>query len=61
MNSHDKTEQCDLWCQGCEDYTDKLEDEYGYMLCSECNDTYENTTGYCPLSCCVGRGCDQSC
>lgn len=26
MNSETKTEVCDKWCKGCEEYTDKLDD-----------------------------------
>jgi hypothetical protein len=62
MNSEEKTKQCDKYCEGCEEYTDKLDDwASAYDLCEECNDKYENQTGYCPLNCCLGGGCDQSC
>ena len=63
MNSETKTEVCDKWCKGCEEYTDKLGDwgTNGAMLCEECNEKYDNKTGYCSLECCLGGGCDQSC
>lgn len=63
MNSETKTELCDKWCKGCEEYTNNLDDwnSGGVMLCEKCNMNYENSTGYCSLSCCLGNGCDQTC
>lgn len=61
MNSDIKTEKCDKWCKGCETYTDNLDDYWGHDLCEDCENAYENQTGYCSLECCLGGGCDQSC
>ena len=52
MNSDVKTDKCDKYCDdnsGCD------------RLCKECDDKYENKTGYCSLDCCLGYGCDESC
>lgn len=49
------------FCEGCEMYTDKKSDEYGFELCDDCNDIYDNKTGYCSLGCCLGGGCDEAC
>ena len=63
MNSDVKTDKCDKYCVGCEDYTDKYCDDNSGCdrLCKECDDKYENKTGYCSLDCCLGYGCDESC
>jgi hypothetical protein len=63
MNSTVKTEQCNLLCFGCDEYTDKLDNwgTDGVDLCEYCNLKYENYTGYCSVSCSLGNGCDQSC
>lgn len=61
MNSCEKTEQCQLYCKGCDEYTDKYGTEYINDICLECEEKYNNKTGYCGLSCCLGNGCDQSC
>ncbi|WP_295677364.1 hypothetical protein [uncultured Empedobacter sp.] len=63
MKSELKTESCDKWCDGCELYTDKTENynSKGFDLCDSCNDVFEDKTGYCSLSCCLGNGCDQTC
>ena len=51
-------------CDGC-DCTildeNLTNDYYGYWLCEECNESYNDKTGYCSLSCCLGYGCDDSC
>ncbi len=51
----------DKYCQGCDEMVDKLEDIHNALLCDECNDKYDNKTGYCSLTCCLGYGCDGSC
>lgn len=56
-----KTESCSEWCEGCERYTDLLLDSHFYKLCKECDEKYDNETGYCSLSCYLGHGCDGSC
>lgn len=63
MNSGTKTDVCDKWCIGCEEYTDNLDNwgTNGVMLCEYCNEKYENKTGYCSLDCCLSGRCDQSC
>lgn len=61
MNSDIKTEVYNLYCIGCGEYTDKLDDFNGVDLCDECNEIYDNITGYCSLECCLGGGCDESC
>lgn len=61
MNSEVKTDKCDKWCPGCEEFTDELEYIDGHNLCSECADIYDNKTGYCSLHCCLGGECDGSC
>jgi hypothetical protein len=63
MKSETKTDVCDKWCEGCEEYTDKLDNwgTYCIDLCEECNENYENITGYCSLRCSLGFGCDSSC
>ena len=50
------------YCQGCdEEITNGYESVNHDKLCKECDDAYDNQTGYCSLSCCLGGGCDQSC
>jgi hypothetical protein len=63
MTSKNKTDICDKFCKGCEEYTDKLDNwgTDGIDLCEECNENYENTTGYCSIQCSLGWGCDGSC
>ena len=61
MNSYEKTEQCQLYCKGCDEYCDKYGDYNGLDLCEEFDNKYDNKTGWCSLSCCLGNGCDQSC
>jgi len=50
-----------LFCKGCEEMVDELFNDHGYKLCSDCNEKYDNKTGYCSLNCCLGGGCDQTC
>ena len=50
-----------FWCEGCEEKVSKTNTCFGYKLCDECNDKYNNETGYCSLHCCLGGGCDGSC
>jgi len=63
MNSETQTKECRLFCGGCEEYTDKLDNwgTNGIMLCENCNEKYDNKTGYCSLNCSLGGGCDQTC
>lgn len=61
MKSEVKTEKCNLFCKGCEEYTDKYGEYNGMDLCEECDDKYDNKTGYCSLSCSLGNGCDGTC
>ena len=61
MNSYEKTEQCQLYCKGCDEYCDKYWEYNGLDICEECDNKYDNKTGWCGLSCCLGNGCDQSC
>jgi len=61
MKSEVKTEKCNLFCRGCEEYTDKYGECYGMNICEECEDKYDNKTGYCSLECSLGGGCDQTC
>ena len=63
MNSENKTEKCNKWCKGCEEWTDKLEDWNGdgVELCEGCCEKYDNRTGYCSFDCCISGICDQSC
>lgn len=50
-----------LYCQGCNEHFEKLEDYTGHDLCEECSEKYDNKTGYCSFNCCLGYGCDGSC
>lgn len=59
MDIKDKTNK--VLCIGCEEMVESLTNEYGYKLCDECNEKYDNKTGYCSLSCSLGDGCDQTC
>ncbi len=61
MNSYEKTEHCQLYCKGCDEYCDKYGDYNGLDICEECDNKYDNKTGWCSLSCSLGNGCDQSC
>ena len=61
LNSEIKTEDNKLFCVGCENYTDKLYHDYRYDLCFECNEKYDDKTGYCSLFCCINNQCDDSC
>jgi hypothetical protein len=61
MNSETKTDKCNKLCAGCEEYTDKYENQNAIDLCKECDDIYDNKTGYCSLHCCLGGECDGSC
>ena len=61
MKSYEKTEECNLYCKGCDEYCDKYGELNGMDLCCECDEIYYNKTGWCGLSCCLGNGCDQSC
>lgn len=63
MDSEFKTEICDKYCQRCDEFTDILEQSYDcrIMLCNECNEKYDNKTGYCSVDCCVSGNCDQTC
>jgi len=49
------------FCEGCEELVEKLEDYTGRDLCESCSEKYDNKTGWCSLSCCLGNGCDQTC
>lgn len=49
------------FCSNCEEWKPNIEKEYGAMLCPDCSNLYDNKTGYCSLSCCLGNGCDESC
>jgi hypothetical protein len=49
-------------CVGCENSIgDYISFERQGTLCKECDDVYDNKSGYCSISCCVGNGCDGSC
>ncbi len=61
MKSEIKTEKCNLCCKGCDEYTDKYGEYNGMDLCEDCDDKYNNQTGYCSLQCSLGGGCDQTC
>lgn len=50
-----------VYCKGCDEMVNKLTNNYGTKLCDKCNDKYDNKTGYCSLSCCLGNGCDETC
>jgi len=54
-------EEQKLKCDWCEEVLTESYREKGHLLCGECWEIYENQTGYCGLSCCMGQGCDQSC
>ena len=45
MNSYEKTEQCQLYCKGCDEYCDKYGDYNGLYICEECDNKYDNKTG----------------
>ncbi len=62
-NSEQKTEICNLYCIGCDTYTNKLEDNNskGIDLCTECNNSFEDKTGWCSINCCITGNCDQTC
>jgi len=63
MKSEEKTEECNLYCQGCEMFVDNLDDynSRGAELCDECNEKFEDKTGHCSINCCVNGNCDQTC
>lgn len=46
MNSEIKTDKCIYFCEGCEEYTEKLDNwgTNGIKLCESCNEKYDNTT-----------------
>ena len=49
-------------CEGCDNVEVELTNDYKhYWLCKECNDSYNNKTGWCSLSCCISGRCDQTC
>lgn len=54
---------CDhIDCKGGHPDEEELEDVGdGYKLGESCNDKYDNRTGYCDVSCCMGYGCTQVC
>lgn len=49
------------FCEWCEELFDEVRNDNGPNLCEECNNKYQNETGYCSLSCCMGNGCDETC
>jgi len=61
MKSYEKTDECQLYCKGCDEFCDEYGTEYRNDICKECEEIYNNKTGWCGLSCCLGNGCDQSC
>lgn len=61
MNSNVKTDKTQLFCVGCEEFTDKFGSINDKNLCVNCDDRYDNKTGHCSLSCCLGYGCDEVC
>lgn len=34
---------------------------YEHILCSECDDSRDNKTGYCDMDCQLGNGCSGAC
>ncbi len=50
------------YCEGCdESFLELFYDNRINGLCQSCNEVYDNKTGHCSLSCCMGNGCDESC
>ena len=62
---NDNIIECDFG--DCENHLpkDKMErysDGYDtYYVCPACEDKVDDQTGFCPLSCQMGQGCDESC
>ena len=49
-------------CQNCDKPSAKGEMVYDIgWVCQKCLDSAVNETGYCSMSCQLGRGCDGSC
>jgi len=49
-------------CEYCEELTlNGKEYPYNCILCDECQEKYDNKTGYCSLDCCILGHCDSSC
>lgn len=49
---------CD-YCKDIEAVTTSYDDKYN--LCEDCDEAYDNKTGWCGLSCCITGRCDSSC
>lgn len=58
---HLSNNEIKLYCDGCSELTDKFYTDYHYNLCYDCNEKYNDETGYCSLNCCLGGQCDESC
>lgn len=49
-------------CDHCEEQCDNVSVQYrNYKLCDDCNDKYDDKTGFCSLYCCVTGTCDEVC
>jgi hypothetical protein len=48
-----------IYCE--EEIKQDYESSNNIGLCEECDNAYENKTGYCSLECCISGYCDQTC
>lgn len=48
-------------CEYCGSFEDVTNEFKHFKLCGECNETYDDKTGYCSLYCCIENRCDDSC
>lgn len=63
LYSETKSEKCEKYCVGCEMYTNEFCEDNSSCdnLCKDCDDDYNNITGYCSLDCCLTGVCDGAC
>jgi hypothetical protein len=47
----------------CTNMTDEITEVAGeyFSCCPDCQEKVSDETGYCPVECMMGHGCDQSC
>ena len=50
-----------LICEHCESTLNVTNEYKNYFLCEDCNEIYDDKTGYCSFYCCIENRCDDSC